>query len=56
MHSLVRRSSCRIGKVLDAQVGIILSQGPHQRYALKNARCMGRLEGNKELDYGIYPF
>jgi hypothetical protein len=38
------------------QEGVILIQFPHQGYAYKNARCVGLLESNKELDYGMYPF
>jgi hypothetical protein len=38
------------------QEGVILIQLPHQGHAYKNARCVGRLESNKELDYCMYPF
>jgi hypothetical protein len=37
------------------QVDGTVSQGPQQQHSYRNTRWMGKVEGAKELGYGMYP-
>jgi hypothetical protein len=44
----------RTGQVLVLQVDCIVPPGPWKEQGYRNTRWKGKLEGTKELGYGVY--